>query len=374
MPEENSQPTQQTTTAQPQELQKQKSKPTATGFLATLFWVVIAWVSATVITTVIFFVPFYIPGFLKEISRLVQAGSYSYTELLSAILFVPVSAGVILALPTLVLAMLVGKYKRISSFFVFAIPILAVIFGIIVWFSSAATKTCGLYVFYFPGYNPTVCGFGDLLKAASIEFSTIFIALSVLPTALVLRRNGVVSAKALIWRGLRPGLIVLISLTVWAFVFASPYFSGQNWALSLQEGQAAKIELAKRTFIMEPGYLPTNVTKRNVEWPADEGITWKYTCENKYNAFSISQEPLSSVQKRLSQYEERDKTDPTRRRLIASGELNAWEAVTINGKKGLYQPGYLYWETENSFIRIESFGCGHSKEELIKVAESMSSI
>lgn len=365
-------------TTLPQEPLKQQSKPITPIFLAALFWIVVAWIFATAITAIIFFVTFYIPGFLEEISRLVQAGSFSYTKIITAILFVPTLGGVILALPILVLAILSGESKRISSFAVITIPILAAILGIIVWVSTAASKACGLYIFYYPTYSVTVCGFGDLLIASSIEFSTIFIALSVLPIALVLRRGEVVAAKALIWRSIRPGLIVLLALILWAFVFAFPYFSGQISAIGPQQEQAARIELAKRTFVMEPDYLPSNVSKRIVEYlsTTGEGIEWRYGCNIDYYAFTIEQEPLSSAPQRLIQIEERDKTDPTRKKLVAEGKLNEWETVMINGRKGLYQPGLLYWETDNSFIKIESFisNCDHSKEELIKVAESMRSI
>ena len=81
----------------------------------------------------------------------------------------------------------------------------------------------------------------------------------------------------------------------------------------------------------------------------------EYGCNIDYYAFTIEQEPLSSAPQRLIQIEERDKTDPTRKKLVAEGKLNEWETVMINGRKGLYQPGLLYWETDNSFIKIESF-------------------
>lgn len=143
------------------------------------------------------------------------------------------------------------------------------------------------------------------------------------------------------------------------------------------QGELRKIAKIKQegTFtFLRPTYLPSGVNKLK-EYETGGSIGEDFSCGShryKYNTgpFRIYQGPLT------------DKLDGGLYNDLEPGKLDnrtgikAYAEIIINNNQGIYlyseRESSLVWKTNNSIIRIDSEEvCGNSKEELIKIAQSM---
>lgn len=157
-------------------------------------------------------------------------------------------------------------------------------------------------------------------------------------------------------------------------------------------------EVKAHITLLEPEYLPAKVRSIRREEPISNGIIWEYSCNNKPNSFTITQvaidkwmqSPIWDLrQKRLNEieeyYQKDHKSHPTSGMIRENRKdySSRFEEVSINNRKGLYITEYytgitisnlLVWESDESLIELGTDYpgiCGISKEEFIKVAESM---
>lgn len=206
------------------------------------------------------------------------------------------------------------------------------------------------------------------LVAIPMSMLTPLLILALLSISKVITRPG-----NAILNSLKVGSIVLIIVTLLAILF--PFLTRKAYTKARAQ---ELVELkSENTFLKRPTYLPSNVTITtfNEKLVVDEGLWWDYTCKVPGGGSAtiyIRQVPTGEYAHNLVWFEKPE---------FQQGRQEQFSQTTINGKGGLYsEPTQNYggrslrWESDGIFLEIVSdYNCSHSKNDLIKIAESMES-
>lgn len=183
-------------------------------------------------------------------------------------------------------------------------------------------------------------------------------------------RHKIPISKNVVLDSLKPGIIIFIitaiSATSFPFLISRAYIKARTQEL---------VELkSANTFLKRPTYLPPNVTITKFEEElVVDGLWWDYTCKAPDGGSAtlyIKQSPIGEYYHNLAWFEKPE---------FQQGRQEEFSQTAINGKRGLYsEPTQNYgwrslrWENGGIFLEITSdYRCSHSKNDLIKIAESM---
>lgn len=183
--------------------------------------------------------------------------------------------------------------------------------------------------------------------------------------------NVIIRPGNAILNSLKAGAIALIIAAFLAMLF--PFMMTRTYIKAKAE-ELGKLK-SENTFLKRPTYLPSNLTIRsNEEMAVDQGLWWNYTCKVQNGGSAtlyIKQVPIGEYAHNLAWFESPE---------FQTNKQAQFSQATINGKMGLYSEptaqnwGWksLWWESNGIFLEIESDStCTHSKNDLLKIAESM---
>jgi len=180
----------------------------------------------------------------------------------------------------------------------------------------------------------------------------------------------ITSSRNVFQEGLKTGIIIFVITTLLAMTF--PFITSYAYSKARQK-ELIKIK-SENTFFKRPMYLPSNVTIRsNEELVVDEGLSWPYSCRVQSGGSAtlyIRQIPIGGYAHNLAWFEGPE---------FQKNRQEQFSEATVNGRKALYsEPTQNYgwrslrWESNGIFLEIASdYSCSHSKNDLIKIAESM---
>lgn len=188
------------------------------------------------------------------------------------------------------------------------------------------------------------------------------------------------------------GAICLV-LIIYGSLFYLQYSRDKQEKTKIQ-AQVDKKQTMYNTFKSQgyfppPTYLPPTVFEKPLEEHTTANDIYtdtvspsiEYSCKSPGDRLFIKYHPLEHFPERRV-LEEYDLVEnyPFMKNLLQTGGMT-FEKVLINGKQGYYEkfntsPPYgntvLVWETEKSTIMMSLYGkCNLTKEELIRIAESM---
>ena len=118
-------------------------------------------------------------------------------------------------------------------------------------------------------------------------------ALSVLPVAWSVHRQGLQNYKNLMKGSFITGCIVFVAFLV--LIIAPIYPSLSSEIIKIRQEKKEMTEAKTRLTLMEPHYLPIEVKNKRREELINNGIVWNYTCNSKPNTFKITQVSLNNM-------------------------------------------------------------------------------